>query len=228
MPHKIVATIATRDESIKFRCKINLTSAWPQGFLTFPFQDWHGIGRKLATADRHTICIVRRRSRQMFARLCVAPAWLDPPASPLGNRCAQWNRGRQWNSQRTQRVEVAKLKALLASCILSSNQRIKTIGRGRRHRHPPPSEDVVRYEPVATPKFPFIREITGNFLNLMRYRLSCRASKELTLQWFRSLFPVQSKREFFVANRDISAKPTGNSRTETGRSRAERENLAQY
>jgi hypothetical protein len=97
--------------------------------LTFPFQDWHGIGRKLATADRHTICIVRRRSRQMFARLCVAPALLDPPASPLGNRCAQWNRGRQWNARRTQWRGGAKLKAPLASCILSSNKRTKTIAR---------------------------------------------------------------------------------------------------
>jgi hypothetical protein len=34
---------------------------------------------------------------------------------------------------------------------------------------------------------------------------------------------VKSKREFFGANQDISAKPTGNSRTETGRSRAKRE-----
>ena len=154
MPHKIVATIETRDESTKFRCKINLTSAWPQGFLTFPFQDWHGIGRKLATADRHTICIVRRRSRQMFARLCVAPAWLDPPASPLGNRCAQWNRGRQWNSQRTQRVEVAKLKALLASCILSSNQRIKTIARVGGIAIRPLSGNAIGYEPALPRRNP--------------------------------------------------------------------------
>jgi hypothetical protein len=63
VPHTIVATIEARDESNKFRCKVNLTSASPQGFLIFPFQDWHGIVRKLATADRHTICIVRRRSR---------------------------------------------------------------------------------------------------------------------------------------------------------------------
>ena len=170
--------------------------------MTFPFQDWHGIGRKLAIADRHTICIVRRRSRQMFARLCVAPAWLDRPASPPGNRCAQWNRGRQWNSQRTQRGEVAKLKALLASCILSSNQRIKTIGRGRRHRHPPTQGGC---NPIPTRFHAQIPVYQGNnreFFEFDALSTQLQASKELTLQWFRPLFPVQSKREFFVANRE--------------------------
>jgi hypothetical protein len=105
----------------------------------------------------------------MFARLCVAPAWLDRPASPLGNRCAQWNRGRQWNSQRTQRGEVAKLKALLASCILSSNESIKTIAGtgGIAIRRP------VGCNPDTNLLYAEIPVYQGNnreFLHLMRYR----------------------------------------------------------
>jgi hypothetical protein len=111
----------------------------------------------------------------MFARPCVAPPWPDPPASPVDNHCAQWNRDRQWNAQRTQREEVAKLKAQHASCIVSSNESIKTIaGTGAPFAV---GDDAVRFKTVSTSKFPFIREITGNFLDLMHYRLSCRRQK---------------------------------------------------
>src|SRR5512139_4128200 len=79
----------------------------------------------------------------MFARPSVAPPSPDRPASPVGNRCVRWNRGRQWNVQHTQRGGKAKLKALHASCILSSNESIKTIVRTGAC-HPPPSEGAVR------------------------------------------------------------------------------------
>src|SRR5262249_19319458 len=46
-------------------------------------------------------------------------------------------------------------------------------------------DDAVRYQPLSTPKFPFIREITGNFLDVMLYRLSCKRQKSLRSRGFR-------------------------------------------
>jgi len=66
----------------------------------------------------------------MFAGPSVALPLRAPPANPVGNRCAQRNRSTQWNAQRTQRGETAKLKMSPCAFLqLSSNWKINTIAR---------------------------------------------------------------------------------------------------